>query len=111
MTPVLFRCRRYLVLLVAGGCSHAAQPSPGVQPATPCLRWQVTIDNEFPFPVSVYVYATGGRSKLGTVWPGVTELMATDSGQVSFTPPLGQSLVARGRQIRGTVKCAVRVTD
>ncbi len=77
---------------------------------TPCLRWQVTVDNEFSFPVAVFVYAPGGRSSLGSVWPGRTDLTTTDSGQVTFTPPLGQSLMARGRQVRGTVKCALRAT-
>jgi hypothetical protein len=110
MTLILFRFRRYLVPLVAAGCTHAATPKASVPPATPCLRWQVTVDNEFPFPVTVYVYQSSGRTKLGTVFPGVTDLMSTDSGQISFTPPLGQSLMVRGRQVRGTIRCSLRAS-
>jgi len=72
------------------------------------VQWRVSIENEFTFPIFVHVYSDRGRTSLGAVPPGSTSLRALDSGQLLFTPPLGQSLIARGRQIRGVFRCLER---
>ena len=108
----MIRCRllRPLPMIAAmiSGCAGAPKPAEGPVPATLCERWSVTVENEFPYPVSVFVYTARDRMSLGVAPPGTTKVWSPDSGQVTFTPPPGLPLIARGRQIRGVVRCALR---
>ena len=89
--------------------SCGGAPKPAVETATtPCLRWDVSVDNEMTFPVLVYVYGPKGRSLLGAAPPGQSNLASLDSGQVLYTPPLGVSLIVRGKQIRSRFRCSER---
>ncbi|MGH7561530.1 MAG: hypothetical protein ACRENB_10970 [Gemmatimonadales bacterium] len=97
-----------LLFAASAACSRASKPAAPAAPAGLCVRWRVTVDNEFPFPVRVFLYTERSREALGAVFPGVSDLWAPDSGMVTFEPPLGQSLIARGRQIRATVRCLER---
>lgn len=99
-----------LIAALVSSCARAPKQAELPSPVTPCRLWQVSVENEFSFPVAVYVYAARGRASLGVATPGTTQLWSSDSGQVTFTPPLGMSLVARGRQIRGVVRCVQRET-
>lgn len=100
--------RLYLLAAAAAGCSHAPKHAASPEPATLCLRWEVTVNNEFAFPVAVYLYAKGARALLGAASPGFTRLWASDSGQVMFKPPMGQTTIARGRQVTGKLQCVSR---
>lgn len=89
-------------------CTGSPKGPPDPLASTPCLTWEVTVDNELTFPVSVFVYSEKKRTALGAVFPGISQLKSPDSGQITFTPPLGQSLMQRGRQIRSKLKCIER---
>ncbi len=98
-----------MIAALVSSCASAPKQAVRPSPVTPCQLWQVSVDNEFPFAVRVYLYAARRRASLGVATPGTTQLWSSDSGQVTFTPPLGMSLIARGRQIRGMVRCVQRV--
>lgn len=93
-------------LVACGGAPKAPDISTST---TPCLQWQVSVDNEMTFPVLVYVYGAGGRTLLGVApAAGITSLKSLDSGQVHFTPPLGVSMMVRGKEIRPRFRCLER---
>ena len=100
---------RVVCTTLVAGCGGAPK-APDVSTTTsPCLQWQVTVDNEMTFPVLVYVYGAAGRTLLGAAPArGITDLKSLDSGQVLFTPPLGVSMMVRGREIRPRFRCLER---
>lgn len=112
VSPLMAKCRvpRPLPVIAALVSSCAGSPKQHEEPSpvTPCQFWKVTVQNEFSFPVSVHLYAARRRTSLGAAPPGTSSQWSSDSGQVTFTAPLGMSLIARGKQIRGLVTCAQR---
>jgi hypothetical protein len=108
MTAAQVSRRLSLLVVLLPGCAGSRKPAEAPLPTTTCQLWKVTVENEFPFPVSTYVYSTKGRASLGAAPSGRSEQYSSDSGQITFTPPLGMSLIARGRQIRGILSCAMR---
>jgi len=103
--------RALRVLLMAAllpSCAPKPKGPPDPLTLTPCRTWEVTVDNELAFPVSVFVYSATKRTSLGAVFPGISSLRSADSGQITFTPPLGQSLMQRGKQVRATLACVER---
>jgi hypothetical protein len=94
---------------LASGCGGAPKPRDVSTSTTPCLQWQVSVDNEMTFPVLVYVYAPNGRTLIGGAPAGgITVLNSLDSGQVHYTPPLGVSMMVRGKEIRSRFRCTAR---
>lgn len=100
---------RVVCTTLVAGCSGAPKAPDVSTSATPCLQWRVTVDNEMTFPVLVYVYGAGGRTLLGVApAAGISSLKSLDSGQVLFTPPLGVSMMVRGKEIRPRFRCMER---